>query len=181
MLIAPPGYGDPYAQSPQVAPDHPLSIALVGADAPRSQPRSATRCPFDLPALHERPEAYNLVPLTLAQIEDHRFAAPFGADVDLRREATLRCLEPRSFGLLFHPCRMLVSPNYGRIQVVHLPVQPSLCVFVALQSSGYAIPHPGPPPAVEAACNRPPRTVLLGQIAPRGSGTVYPEAFMMRR
>src|SRR5215208_3172810 len=68
-----------------------------------------------------------------------------------------------------------MGPHDGRIQVVHLPVQPSLCVFVTLQSSAYVIPHSGLLPAVEAARHRPPRTVLLGQIAPGGSGAVYPE------
>src|SRR5215208_2712175 len=68
-----------------------------------------------------------------------------------------------------------MGPHDGRIQVVHLPVQPSLCVFVTLQSSEYVIPHSGLLPAVEAARHRPPRTVRLRQIAPVGSGAVYPE------
>jgi hypothetical protein len=75
----------------------------------------------------------------------------------------------------FCPGCVLMGPHDGLIQVVHLPVQPSLCVFVTLQSSEYAIPHSGLLPAVEAARHRPPRTVLLGQIAPGCSGALYPE------
>jgi hypothetical protein len=35
-------------------------------------------------------EAYDLVSLSLTEIEHHRFAQPFGAEVDLSGEATLR-------------------------------------------------------------------------------------------
>jgi hypothetical protein len=63
----------------------------------------------------------------------------------------------------------------GRIQVVNLPIQFSLCVFVTLHRSEYAIPHPRFLPAVETAGNSPPRTVSVGQIAPGGTGAVYPE------
>ena len=68
-----------------------------------------------------------------------------------------------------------MSSNYGRIQVMHLPIQPSIGVFVSLESLQYAIPHPGLLPTVEAARHRPPRTILLGEVAPRGSGAIYPE------
>jgi hypothetical protein len=43
-----------------------------------------------LSALHEGPKAYNLVSLALAEIENHRFASPFGSNVDLGGEAALR-------------------------------------------------------------------------------------------
>ncbi len=58
---------------------------------------------------------------------------------------------------------------------MHLPIQPSFGVFVTLEGFWYAIPHSGLLPAVEAAGNRPPRTILLGEVAPRGSGAIYPE------
>jgi hypothetical protein len=46
--------------------------------------------PLDLSIVHEGPEAYHLVSLTLAQIEDHRLAKPFRSQVYLGRETTLR-------------------------------------------------------------------------------------------
>lgn len=58
-------------------PYHPLGVALVSADAPGAQPRSATTHTLDLPALHQGPEAYHLVSLALAQIEDHKLPNPF--------------------------------------------------------------------------------------------------------
>ena len=61
---------------------------------------------------------------------------------------------------------MLMSSDYGRIKVVDLPIELSVLVFLALESFEYAIPHPTLLPAVEAAGNRSPRTILLGEVTP---------------
>ena len=77
MLVAPSGYRDPDAPTPQIASNHPLGVALVGADAPRAYPRTSAPRPMHLPILHEGPKAYHLVSLALAYKEDHRLTRPF--------------------------------------------------------------------------------------------------------
>jgi hypothetical protein len=61
-----------------------------------------------------------------------------------------------------------MGPEGGRIQVVHVPIELSLLVLLALQSLQHPIPHPGLLPAVEAARSGPPRTVARGKVAPGG-------------
>src|SRR5215207_9523802 len=48
-------------------------------------------------------------------------------------------------------------------------------MFVALQGLKHLIPHPRLLPAIEAARHGPPRTVVLGEVAPRGSSAGYPQ------
>jgi hypothetical protein len=76
-----------------------------------------------LSSLHQGPETDHLVSLVLAEKEDHRSGAPFGSDVDLGGAPPESSLELGAFGPPFCPGRMLVSPNYGRVQVVDLPIQ----------------------------------------------------------
>src|SRR5215203_7071539 len=83
MLVGPPGYRDVDAQAPQVAPNNPLGVALVGADAPGAFLRRPAAGPLDLPLLHEGPEAYHLIALAFAQVEDHGLAMPFRSYVYL--------------------------------------------------------------------------------------------------
>jgi hypothetical protein len=96
----------------------------------------------------------------------------------------LRSHPESSLGLLFLvgrfappfcPCGVLMSPNYGRIQVVDLPVHLSLGVFMPLKRLQYAIPYPTLPPTIEATGHGPPRTISAWEIAPGSSGAIYPE------
>lgn len=84
-------------------------------------------------------------------------------------------LTPQSIGPPFYPGGVLVSPHDGRIQVVHSPIELSFGVLLVLECLQEAIPYPRLLPAVEAACNSPPRTVAFGKVAPGGSGAIYPE------
>jgi hypothetical protein len=68
-----------------------------------------------------------------------------------------------------------VSPHDGRVQVVDIPIELSLGIFSTLERLEDAIPHSCLSPAVETARHRPPRSVSFRQVAPRGSGTIYPE------
>jgi hypothetical protein len=104
MLVDPSGYRDIDAPTPQIAPDYPLCVALVGADAPGAQPRSPTIRPLlDLPALHKGPRAYHLVSLALAEKEDHRLSKPFRSQVYCKKSHPESCLAPRSLDRPFAP------------------------------------------------------------------------------
>lgn len=88
----------------------------------------------------------------------------------------MNSLTPQSMGPPFCPGGMLVRPYYGGVQVVHPPIEFSFVVVVlALERLQDAFPYSSLLPAVEAACNSPPRTVAFGKVAPGSSGAIYPE------
>ena len=68
-----------------------------------------------------------------------------------------------------------MSPHDGRVQVVDIPIELSLGIFSTLERLEDTLPNSCLSPAVETAGNRPPRTVSFREVAPRGSGTIYPE------
>ena len=70
---------------------------------------------------------------------------------------------------------MLVRPNHRAVDVVRLPIEAALRIGVLLEGVQDALPAPLGPPAIEAAGDRGPGAVALGDIAPGRAGAVEPE------
>ena len=70
---------------------------------------------------------------------------------------------------------MLVRPNHRAVDVVRLPIEAALRIGVLLEGVQDALPAPLGAPAIEAAGDRGPGAVALGDIAPGRAGAVEPQ------
>jgi hypothetical protein len=84
------------------------------------------------------------------------------------KTALTRGLSPHDFDSPFCSSRMLMRSNDRAINAVLLPINLSISIAHLLQSFQHALPHPGFDPPIKAAGYGAPRTILVGQISPRG-------------
>jgi hypothetical protein len=95
--------------------------------------------------------------------------------VELRAEAP--AAPPESLVCLsaFGTSGVLVSTDHRAIHKVHRPIYASVTVCELLQRSQDTLPDAGVLPAVEAAGDRMPRTILFGQVPPGCAGGQDPK------
>lgn len=99
----------------------------------------------------------------------HRLAASLAPQVDLRAVPATAPTERLHRRPPFGTGGVLVCPDNRAVDGVRAPVQPARSIRLLLQRREGAVPHPGPLPPVDAARDRLPRTVALGQGAPRAA------------
>src|SRR5512143_2356571 len=67
-----------------------------------------------------------------------------------------------------------MSTDHGAIDIMHGPIERSIGIGLSLQRRPHPVPDPGVVPAIEAARDRAPGTIALGQVPPRRPGAQYP-------
>jgi hypothetical protein len=68
-----------------------------------------------------------------------------------------------------------MGSDHGAIDIMHIPVQLAMGVGLGLHCREELLPDASPLPAVEAAGDRAPRAIALGQIPPGSPGAQNPE------
>jgi hypothetical protein len=70
---------------------------------------------------------------------------------------------------------MLVGTDNGAIHKMEQPVEPAIRIRLLLEGVKELLPDARPPPAIEAAGHRAPRTIPFWEIPPGGAGAEDPE------
>jgi len=70
---------------------------------------------------------------------------------------------------------MLVGPNNGAIDILHVPVDVAVGVGLGLHRREQLLPDPRVLPAIKPTGDRAPGAIAFGQIAPGSTGAQNPE------